>query len=274
MRLFVVFFSLLFLYVKCESGFVPAFLWSNKGLISGHHELAEVIRYNGEEKIFRKYMPSNPGIAVTFLFDKLNTGALLRAFGAFSSSSDSELHLVQKSVTSASTSVFAPYVSANKDLFIHHFGRETQDLTFSDNCDDVISQIAQPANIVIRISSSEVRDSDQCISRVVSVVDSLTRGNFIAILSSAESDSIQTSFVSQDSTIVQPQNFAARTTSFHPLADAAGNAGVLYITPNILFGIFIGFFIVFMLVFAVCCLSGIEAPRRYTSTSLVIGKEY
>ena len=50
--------------------------------------------------------------------------------------------------------------------------------------------------------------------------------------------------------------------------------GPQYITPNILWGLFIGFFLLIILWVALGCLMGIQRPLKMSTVPLVLAKEY
>jgi len=257
---------------------VPTLVWSNSG--HGHLEMNELVR---DPNVFTQLAPKDADFVVTFLFDKLSTGPFLRDAGAFSSPNEHDF-FSQALVETSASYVFAPYTIASGESLVNAFGTHTH---FSmGDCEDFVDQILQsrPSRAVVDMSTSALKDSISCIARTTSELGK--HGVVVAIVSAQhELHPIRLSFLTESdvvATSVAPQTLARfpgvpsatlRTQALSATSNTT-NPGPLYITSNILFGLLLAAFLLSMVVFGVCCLSSVEAPRRFTSTPLSIGKEY
>jgi len=265
---------------------VPALLWTSHGHRTGQHELTQVLNAN-QPQILREYIPIAPQLSITFLLNKMNTGTLLRAMGSFDVPRNAHLHDVVSNWQQAGTSVFVPYLS-NPTVLPQYFSSPVENMPFGD-CQDLSEQISRKpltSNLVVHLPSHQsFEDMNHCVNRVVSEVRTRTSGNFVAVLSAAHSDPVTLSFsdASHDEDRQSSHILAAMTElSAEPVfeTEAVGvtpvviYAGPLYITSNILFALIVAGFLISILLVGVCCLANVEAPRRYTTSSLVIGKEF
>jgi len=123
------------------------------------------------------------------------------------------------------------------------------------------------------------RDTDNCMSRILSLVSKKTQNSYMALLGADFSEApVQLAFGDRSSiaatTLVQMTLLSTTTTT--STNNNSTYPGVVYVSSSSLFVVLLAFFLLIILFTGVCCVTAIESPNRFPTPSqaLPISKEY
>jgi hypothetical protein len=300
-----------FFGVALSTASVPLFLWTGKSYFSSRHvELSKPFLLEDIQYTF-SYMLQNhdleaqgaPEVLVAFVAEKLGSSDIPQMSAAFGGKD--QLVNLKEALSSARNSLTIPYLYPNQKTMSKSLvesltvtspsGRTINSNLATETCSSVVSKLESAQNIfyngvtdliLVAFSDYEGQQVDQCLQQVNTYVQNHANQKYIALLSAdaarvepqltfsneklLENDIVAYSLLSQPAT---PVNFNTKklfaqngTNSTAPVF-----IGPQYISPAILFGILLGFVLIFFLWQGVYQLTLIEAPVRFSHTTVQLG---
>jgi len=250
---------------------------------------------------------SPPEALIAFVYPQLSSSDASRIAGGYSSTPPSSF--LQTALTSSRTSLSLPYILTHNSLrndiinvissnSPHSVLFASSDIDVTDKllmgCDALLNHLQEDPTIfsnritdLILIPYDHTKDSANCMDRLIAHVDDKSKGRFVALVTAEQSSTKPIQMVFSDGT--ESSHFSKSSLSFTEFAidtkpgkfRVASTAlavvvypGVVFVTPNTIFALFLAFFMVFIIYTGATCVMYIETPVRFSTTSLQLAKEY
>jgi hypothetical protein len=293
--------------------------------IDGHQTVPDVVQVADVRSLFTRLIShSNPNsklasyvdtshgapeVILAFIYPQLSSTHASHLTSAYASNSNPSF--LQTSVSSSTSSVAVPYVLSSASLSdtlvslvstasskaqVVASQLESKQNSGMTGCNALLNHLQEDPAIfsngltdLILLSYDDTQDHENCMSRVVSHVDSHTNGAFVAVLT-GEPSHVPIKMVFADGTeptsfwngpLVmtefsldsnKPQN--PKILSVYNNAYWTTYPGVTRVTPNTLGALFFAFFMDFVIYTGVTCVMSIETPVRFGTAPLQLAKEY
>jgi hypothetical protein len=252
---------------------------------------------------------SAPEVILAFIYPQLSSTRASHLTSAYASNVDPSF--LQTAVSSSTSAVVFPYVLASaslRDTLVSLVSSssakaqvvasqlESKQNSGMTGCNALLNHLQEDPAIfsngltdLILLSYDDTQDHENCMSRVVSHVDSHTNGAFVALVTGEPShapikmvfaDGTEPAsfwngpFVLADfsSDLDKPQN--PKILSIYNNSYWTTYPGVTRVTPNTMVALFLAFFMVFVIYTGVTCVMSIETPVRFGTAPLQLAKEY
>jgi len=304
---------------------VPMFLWGKQSYFrGGHNTVADVVHTSDVRSLFTHLIshantnsklasyvntaPVAPEVIVAFIYPKLSSTHASRLTSAYAS--NAKPSFLQTAISSSTSSLTVPYVSSR--TFLHDTlvsavstaspksqiiasKLESKQDSGVTGCNALLNHLQEDSAIfsnrltdLIILSYDDTLDHENCMSRVISHVDSHTNGHFVTVLTAEPTvtpvqmvflDGTEpasywnaplatTEFALGSSGAIKPRIQAINTSYY------SGRPGVTRVTPDTMFALFLAFFMVFVIYTGATCVMSVETPVRFSSTPLQLAKEY
>lgn len=248
-----------------------------------------------------------PEVVVAFVYNHLSSAAASREAGAYGPVENANFQYLRSAMAAAASSFAAPSLLAttpigaeiadlhsaiapNAQVFATQIDGDSAEAV--NTCDALLQSVEEHsyvfANkqtdlIVVKYSDAVASRADHCMQRVADAVAARTAGNFLAVASAEMAEPLQFAFVESQAhanTLLSGVNYAQR---FKAQANGVGATyggrngtlpGVKMITPSIFWALIIALVMVIAITCGVCWVQSVETPARFTSTPLILAKEY
>lgn len=260
--------------------------------------------HKGSKFISTSYADA-PEVVVAFVYNHLSSAAASREAGAYGAVNNANFAYVHSTVSSAVSSLSAPSLLATTPIgadiadvhsaFAPHaqvFGTQIDGdgVEAVNTCDALLQAMDDHSYVfanrvtdlvVVKYSDAVASRADTCLQRVADAVATRTGGNYLAVVSAEMSEPLQFAFVESaaQTHVVSGVNYAKsfRTLATSSLGATSSNStlpGVKMLTSSIFWALIIALVMIIAISCGVCWVQSIETPSRFTSTPLVLAKEY
>jgi len=276
----------LFLVIQAACGLstVPLFSWSGPATSSSSVEvISRSIRSQElQNKLANVISQQQPEIVVAVIADEMSTAQFSQLAGAFNQA-QAPLSFIKNNINAASVSLSAPYtvpllhspLSSSLSALVSRVSPNAQSVSFNVVDESDVEQVLAwldaheelLSNGVVDVVVIKVQSASEAGSVLSKLTEKLSAAQYLAIFSADSAPSMQTTFaVDAEPAFTFLQSGLA--------ANATVLEGPQYIYPDVLIALIIFIPLIFLLIFAVQCMMSIQAPVRFATTKIVIGKEY
>jgi len=277
-----------------------------------HKLMTDIVNSHGHKKLLDgsvSITQTKPEVIVAFVYDHLSSGEVAVESGSYAHNtlnqqSSYPLSNIKRTLSESQSSLSIPYLLMEKmsTSLVNVISLKPNSKTIAtymenkkgsvSGCDALLTELQEAEEInlfnngitdLVLLHYHHQKDTENCMSRVLSLVAEKSQNSYMALLS-ADSSQYPVQMVFGDHTPVtettlvqiQPTLFVSYNTSSSSSQIAAGYPGVLLANSSSMFAVLLSLFLIFVLFMGVSCVTSIESPPRFPAPyqTLPVSKEY